>query len=76
MKKILTKNVYIETNKFINKITQNLENFSYNVIIANIYELYRFFFKRIREKIYSDYIERKLSKYFDDTYSNFTTLRK
>ncbi len=44
------KNVYIETNKFINKITQNLENFSYNVIIANIYELYRFFSKELEKK--------------------------
>jgi leucyl-tRNA synthetase len=28
------------TNKFLNKITTNLENFSYNVIVANIHELY------------------------------------
>ncbi len=30
------------TNKFIKRITQNLENFSYNVIIANIHEMYSF----------------------------------
>ncbi|WP_440908844.1 leucine--tRNA ligase [Candidatus Pelagibacter sp.] len=28
------------TNKFLNKITTNLENFNYNVIVANIHELY------------------------------------
>ena len=28
------------TNKFLHKITTNLENFSYNVIVANIHELY------------------------------------
>ena len=30
------------TNKFIKKITQNLDNFSYNIIIANIHELHTF----------------------------------
>ena len=30
------------TNQLIFKITNNLENFSYNVIIANIYEAYNF----------------------------------
>ena len=30
------------TNQMINKISNNLENFSYNVIIANIYETYNF----------------------------------
>ena len=35
------------TNKFIKKINQNLENFNYNVIIANIYEMYSFFIKEI-----------------------------
>ena len=28
------------TNKFLNKITNNLENFNYNVIVASIHELY------------------------------------
>jgi len=37
----------IETNKFIEKITQNLENFSYNVIIANIHELNTFYIKQL-----------------------------
>ena len=30
------------TNKFIKKITENLENFSYNKIIANFHEMYSF----------------------------------
>ncbi len=37
----------IETNKFIKKITQNLENFSYNIIIANIHELHTFYSKEL-----------------------------
>jgi len=37
----------IETNKFIARITQNLENFSYNVIIANIHELHTFYLKQL-----------------------------
>lgn len=38
------------TNKFIKKITQNLENFSYNVIIANLHEMYSFFSKEINKE--------------------------
>ena len=37
----------IETNKFIKKITHNLENFSYNIIIANIHELHTFCLKEL-----------------------------
>ena len=30
------------TNKFIKNITNNLENFSYNKIVANMHEMYYF----------------------------------
>jgi len=39
------------TNQMIFKITNNLENFHYNVIIANIYETYNFLNKEIEKKI-------------------------
>ena len=35
------------TNKFIKKISNNLENFSYNVIIANLHEMHSFLIKEI-----------------------------
>jgi len=35
------------TNKFIKKMTNNLENFQYNVIIANLHEMYSFLSKEI-----------------------------
>ena len=38
------------TNQMIYKITNNLDKFSYNVIIANIYETYNFIFDLIRKK--------------------------
>ena len=38
------------THKFIKKITYNLESFSYNIIIANIYELYTFVNSEINQK--------------------------
>jgi leucyl-tRNA synthetase len=38
------------TNKYIKKITQNLENFSYNVIIANIHEMHSYLSKEINKK--------------------------
>ena len=39
------------TNQMIFKITNNLENFHYNVIIANIYETYNFLIKEIKKDI-------------------------
>ena len=38
----------IYTQKFLKKITENLEKFSYNKIIANLYELYSFLSKEIK----------------------------
>ena len=38
------------TNKFIKKITHNLNNFNYNIIIANIHEMYSFVNKEINQK--------------------------
>ena len=35
------------TNQLIYKLTQNLNNFSYNVIIANMHETYNFLFKHL-----------------------------
>ena len=39
------------TNKLIYKITENLESFSYNVIIANMHETYNFLIKHIENNI-------------------------
>ena len=39
------------TNQLINKITQNLEKFHYNVIIANLYEMYNFLIKETDKPI-------------------------
>ncbi len=35
------------TNKLIKKVTENLENFSYNKIVANLHEMYSFMYKQI-----------------------------
>ena len=36
------------TNLFIKKVTDNLNSFSYNIIIANLHEMYAFFNKEIK----------------------------
>ena len=41
------------TNHLIYKITQNLENFTYNVIIANMHETYNFLIKHLERKLNS-----------------------
>ena len=38
------------TNKFLKKVTKNLENFSYNKIVANLHEMYSFVTKQIDKK--------------------------
>ena len=40
------------TNKYLKKVHDNLESFSYNKIIANLYEMYSFLNKEV-EKVYS-----------------------
>ena len=40
------------TNQFIKKVTQNLNTFSYNIIVASLYEMYSFLYKEINS-IYS-----------------------
>jgi leucyl-tRNA synthetase len=54
MKKDYKKDVGTEltnfTNKFIKKMTNNLENFQYNVIIANLHEMCSFLVKEIVKK--------------------------
>ena len=39
------------TNQLIFKVTQNLEKFHYNVIVANLYEMYNFLIKEIEKPI-------------------------
>ncbi len=50
------------TNQMISKITNNLENFSYNVIIANIYETYNFFNKELEKEIDSKKLKENYIK--------------
>ncbi|MDA7837180.1 leucine--tRNA ligase [Candidatus Pelagibacter sp.] len=45
------KNLTKFTNQLINKVTQNLEKFHYNVIVANLYEMYNFLIKETDKAI-------------------------
>ena len=38
------------THKFVKKISQNLDNFSYNIVIANMHEMYSFLIKELDNK--------------------------
>ena len=50
------------TNQMIFKITNNLENFHYNVIIANIYETYNFLNKEIEKELDTKNLETNYKK--------------
>mgnify|MGYP001212629949 CR=1 FL=1 len=64
------------TNQLIHKITDNLENFSYNVIIANMYETYNFLIKHIEKKINSKDLSenyKKILTIFSPVIPHFTS---
>ena len=50
------------TNKFIKNITNNLENFSYNKIVANMHEMYSFFNKQLDKDFRKDTLEENYRK--------------
>ena len=50
------------TNNLIAKITHNLENFRYNVIIANFYEMYNFFSKELKNEASKNVLINNYSK--------------
>ncbi|MDC0941356.1 leucine--tRNA ligase [Candidatus Pelagibacter sp.] len=50
------------TNQLIYKITQNLEKFHYNVIVANLYEMYNFFIKEIEKPIKKETLIKNYKK--------------
>ena len=50
------------TNKFISKINNNLDRFHYNVIIANIYEIYNFLNQSIDEELNSQELIENYTK--------------
>ena len=50
------------TNQMIVKVTNNLENFNYNVIVANMYETYNFLNKKIEENISSEKLLKNYEK--------------
>jgi len=50
------------TNQLIYKITQNLEKFHYNVIVANLYEMYNFLIKEIEKPIKKEVLVENYKK--------------
>ncbi len=50
------------TNQLVDKLTKNLEKFHYNVIIANLYEMYNFLIKEIDKPINKDQLKENYSK--------------
>ena len=51
-----------ETNKFLKKITENLESFSYNKIVANLHEIYSFLNKKIEKNYTKDTLKENYEK--------------
>jgi len=56
------KNLTKFTNQLINKVTQNLEKFHYNVIVANLYEMYNFLIKETDKPIKKEILIKNYKK--------------
>ena len=54
------------TNQLINKVTQNLEKFHYNVIVANLYEMYNFLIKETDKPIKKEILIENYKKVWDN----------
>jgi leucyl-tRNA synthetase len=50
------------TNEFIKKVTENLDNFNYNKIVANIHELYSFLLKNLNKPINKETLTKNYIK--------------
>ncbi len=50
------------TNQFIEKITNNLEKFRYNVIVANLYEMHNFLSKELNKDLDSSSLKENYTK--------------
>ena len=50
------------TNQFLKRITDNLNTFSYNIIIANLYEMYSFLNKDIKKGYTAETIKENYNK--------------
>ena len=46
----------------VHKITQNLEKFNYNVIIANLHEMYNFFIKEVESPVKASILKENYQK--------------
>ena len=57
-----SKNLVKFTNRFLKKVSDNLNSFSYNVIIANLHEMYSFFIKEINNQYTSKTITENYKK--------------
>ena len=69
IKQIINKNIKGEkeeiskyTNQLINKVNNSLERFNYNVIIANMYEVYNYLFNKIDNKVDSANLKENYRK--------------
>ena len=50
------------TNQLVHKVTQNLEKFHYNVIVANLYEMYNFLIKEIQKPLEKEILVQNYRK--------------
>jgi leucyl-tRNA synthetase len=57
--------IKIFTNRFIKKISDNLNNFSYNIIVANLHEMYSYMIKNIDRGYKQDTIKENYRKDFN-----------
>ena len=61
-KNTLDKSFDLKMNSYINKITQSINNFNLNVVVANVYEIYNLFNENLNKEITNRCIKKNLVK--------------
>ncbi len=58
----LDENFNLKINSFLNKITNSIENFNLNVVIANIYEIYNYFNTNLEKELSNNCLQKNIVK--------------
>ena len=61
-KNTLDKSFELKINSYVNKITQSINNFNLNVVVANVYEIYNLFNENLNKEITNRCIKKNLVK--------------
>ena len=61
-KNLIDNDFNLKINSFLNKVTNSIENFNLNVVVANVYEIYNLFNTNIEKEISNECLKKNIIK--------------